>query len=199
MPGKQTKGRARNLCWLRGIGQSQEGRGNLRRAKHPFDHPLAKDALDLHRRMRFLPQLLRCWQHATCRILTPEAPQTGWSPRTVAIVKIIVVETIFGVIDRCGAALGCARCWASLHRVDRREQRVSILTHARRIGRNVSSKRGHVGDSGRQGHAPSRKLIIAIGSIDRGRTGKGYQVETRRIDESRKRRRKACVPEITRK
>ena len=106
---------------------------DLRWSKHPLDHPFAKHSLHFHRRMGFLAQLFRRRQKTTRGFLATKAPQPSRSPGIITLIEILIVKSIFGIIDCRGAALGGARCWARLHRVDRREQRVSILAHSWRI------------------------------------------------------------------
>lgn len=116
---------------------------NSRWSEHPSDHPISENPLNLDGSMGFFPQFLRQWD--LVEALIPSAPEAGWSARTLAIIKVIVIEAILCVVDRRGAALGGSRCPRLRRRDHRGEQRVPILAESRGIRGDVTSDWGHGG------------------------------------------------------
>lgn len=63
----------------------------------------------------------------------------------LAFIKIVIVITILCVIDRSRSSLGRSWRWTGLSlRYNRREQRVAVLAHPRRVRGDIASERGHI-------------------------------------------------------
>ena len=68
-------------------------------------HPFSPYALNLDRRIDLLSELAGCGSLFDAGIISPEAPQTSRPSRSFAVLKVVVIEAVFGVVDGRGTTL----------------------------------------------------------------------------------------------